>query len=192
VSSAVEVKGNATDPNFARWQLDVLPGGDANAPIFLAVGETPGAFSYVADTTAFPNGEHALRLRVVRTDGNYDEYITKFTIANAAGKAQAFAPGKYLRQGSPDRALQFNKDGTFVPLLLPDNIHLAEATYSVKGNVFTETSNDQGCISNRHYNYAFDGAKLVFTPVEVYDPATDSCDGRASDLNPSVTWVMIK
>jgi hypothetical protein len=62
--------------------LDVLPGGDANRAIFLALGQTPGEFSQKVDTTAFPNGEHALRLRVVRGDGNYDEYITKFVIAN--------------------------------------------------------------------------------------------------------------
>jgi len=82
VSGTVDVKGNASDPNFDKWQLDVLPGGDAAAAIFLGLGETPGGFSYTVDTTAFPNGEHALRLRVVRGDGNYDEYITKFVIAD--------------------------------------------------------------------------------------------------------------
>jgi uncharacterized surface protein with fasciclin (FAS1) repeats len=82
VSGEVELKGYAADPNFAKWQLDVLPGGDADAAIFLGLGETPGEFSYKVDTTAFPNGEHALRLRVVRNDGNYDEYATKFVIAN--------------------------------------------------------------------------------------------------------------
>jgi hypothetical protein len=82
VSGEVELKGYANDPSFAKWQLDVLPGGDPNAAIFLAVGETPGAFSQMVDTTAFPNGEHALRLRVVRSDSNYDEYVTKFVIAN--------------------------------------------------------------------------------------------------------------
>jgi uncharacterized surface protein with fasciclin (FAS1) repeats len=82
VSGEVELKGYAADPSFAKWQLDVLPGGDANAAIFLALGETPGAFSTKVNTTAFPNGEHALRLRVVRGDGNYDEYVTKFVIAN--------------------------------------------------------------------------------------------------------------
>ena len=82
VSGEVELKGYASDPNFAKWQLDVLPGGNADAAIFLALGETPGEFSTKVDTTAFPNGEHALRLRVVRSDGNYDEYVTKFVIAN--------------------------------------------------------------------------------------------------------------
>jgi len=82
VNGTVDVKGYASDPSFARWQLDVLPGGDANAAIFLATGDKPGEFSYTVDTTAFPNGEHALRLRVVRSDSNYDEYVTKFTVAN--------------------------------------------------------------------------------------------------------------
>ena len=89
VSGVVDVKGYASDPAFAKWQLDVLPGGDANAAIFLAVGEKPGEFSYTMDTKAFPNGEHALRLRVVRTDSNYEEYINKFTIANGAAKSAA-------------------------------------------------------------------------------------------------------
>ena len=82
VSGKVDVKGYASDPSFAKWQLDVLPGGDANVAIFLATGDKPGEFSYNIDTTAFPNGEHALRLRVVRADSNYDEYVTKFTVAN--------------------------------------------------------------------------------------------------------------
>lgn len=82
VKGTATVTGNANDPNFAKWQLDVLPGGAADAAIFLALGEEAGKFSYDVDTTQFPNGEHALRLRVVRSDGNYDEYITKFTIAN--------------------------------------------------------------------------------------------------------------
>jgi hypothetical protein len=82
VSGAAEVTGFAQDPNFLRWQLDVLPGGDANKPIFLAAGAQPGAFTYTLDSTKFPNGEHALRLRIVRTDSNYDEYLNKFTIKN--------------------------------------------------------------------------------------------------------------
>jgi predicted lipoprotein with Yx(FWY)xxD motif len=82
VSGTVDVKGNANDPLFNKWQLDLLPEGAADNAIFVAVGETPGEFSYSLDTTAFPNGEHALRLRVVRSDSNYSEYITKVVIAN--------------------------------------------------------------------------------------------------------------
>ena len=82
VSGTVEVKGYASDPSFMKWQLDLLPGGDANAAVFLALGEQAGEFGYTLDTTGLPNGEHALRLRVVRADSNYDEYVTKFVIAN--------------------------------------------------------------------------------------------------------------
>ena len=81
VSGTAEVKGYANNPAFKKWQLDVLPGGEANAAIFVATGEAPGEFTYSLDTTAFPAGEHALRLRVVRADSNYDEYVTKFAIA---------------------------------------------------------------------------------------------------------------
>ena len=89
VNGVVEVAGYASDPAFSKWQLDVLPGGAADGAIFLAVGDKPGEFSHSLDTSALPNGEHALRLRVVRNDSNYSEYINKFTIANSAAPAAA-------------------------------------------------------------------------------------------------------
>ena len=46
VSGTVDVKGHADDPNFSKWQLDLLPGGNANAGIFLAFGNTAGDFTY--------------------------------------------------------------------------------------------------------------------------------------------------
>jgi len=82
VSGTVEVTGYASDPNFMKWQLDLLPGGDASAAAFLDLGEEQGVFTYTLNTIGLPNGEHALRLRVVRNDSNYTEYTTKFTIAN--------------------------------------------------------------------------------------------------------------
>jgi hypothetical protein len=82
VSGTATIKGYASDPSFSKWQLDLLPGGDGNGAIFLALGDKPGELSYTLDTTGLPNGEHAFRLRVVRPDGNYDEYVSKFVIAN--------------------------------------------------------------------------------------------------------------
>ena len=82
VSGVATIKGYASDPSFSKWQLDLLPGGDSNAAIFLALGEKPGELSYSLDTTGLPNGEHAFRLRVVRPDGNYTESVSKFVIAN--------------------------------------------------------------------------------------------------------------
>ena len=61
--------------------MDLLPSGDPNAAIFLAVGTTSGELSCTLDTLPLPNREQLLRLRVVRTDSNYGEYGSKFTIA---------------------------------------------------------------------------------------------------------------
>ena len=94
VSGTVEVKGYASDPGFMKWQLDLLPGGDPNAAIFLALGQQAGEFSYSLNTMGLPNGEHAFRLRVVRADSNYAEYVSKFTIANGAAAPAAPAAAK--------------------------------------------------------------------------------------------------
>jgi hypothetical protein len=81
VRGVVEITGYANNADFMKWQLDLLPGGNANQAAFLAFGEKPGQFTYTLDTTGLPAGQHALRLRVVRNDSNYDEYVTNFTIA---------------------------------------------------------------------------------------------------------------
>jgi len=80
VSGPVEVTGYADIPRFDRWQLDVLPGGDATNAVYVTVGHQAGSFSYVMDTSVFPVGAHVLRLRIVRPDGNYEEFLNNFTI----------------------------------------------------------------------------------------------------------------
>jgi hypothetical protein len=102
--------------------------------------------------------------------------------------APAFPVGKLMRPDSQTRALEFNKDGTFSAL--DGTTHLAEGTFSVQGDVYTETSNNQNCPSPRHYKYTFNGSKLVFRPIE--DPATDTCPGRRLDFNETVTWTVAK
>jgi hypothetical protein len=82
VSGTVEIMGHAGDPNFVRWELALLPGSDVTKPVFLTSGKEHGDFTYSLDTTGLPNGEHSFRLRVVRSDGNYGEYFSKFVIAN--------------------------------------------------------------------------------------------------------------
>jgi hypothetical protein len=99
-----------------------------------------------------------------------------------------FPTGRLQQEGNEIRALQFNKDGTF--RALAGDLRLAAGTYSVKGDVYTEESNDQSCPTSKHYKYTFAGGRLVFRPVE--DPATDPCDGRKGDFNEKVTWVLAK
>lgn len=89
LSGTVEVRGYASNADFMKWQLDLLPNNNPNAAIFLALGETAGEFTHSLDTSKLPAGEHSLRLRVVRNDSNYDEYLTRFTIGGAASGSSA-------------------------------------------------------------------------------------------------------
>lgn len=84
VSGTVEITGYADDANFVKWDLFVLPGGDDSAKIWVASGDEAGEFSVTLDTTNFPDGDHALSLRIVKAPTyNYDEYVLNFTLANA-------------------------------------------------------------------------------------------------------------
>ncbi|MBI5031578.1 MAG: hypothetical protein HZB51_13705 [Chloroflexi bacterium] len=85
LAGSVQIKGVADDLNFAAWQLDLLPSGDEKLAFFVARDTSPkpatGSFKRV-DTYLYPNGPYLLRLRVIRKDGNYDEYSVPLTINN--------------------------------------------------------------------------------------------------------------
>jgi hypothetical protein len=87
VHGQVSVKGIALHPEFRKWQLDLVI--DGGSETFLAFGEQPvpeeGEF-YRWDTTLYPDGNHVLRLRVVRDALNYDEFFAQVTIDNAMAK----------------------------------------------------------------------------------------------------------
>ncbi len=87
VRGVVAVSGVAQGADFAKWQLDLLPAGDADRAVFLAVGESAAPVASPLaqfDSARYADGPHTLRLRVVRRDGNYDEFFTPITIANRA------------------------------------------------------------------------------------------------------------
>lgn len=103
VSGVVTVMGTAVHPNFLRYELAFRPESGSEADwIVFAEGSQPvvnGALA-VWDTTVgreigdpvFPDGRYRLRLRVVRTDYNYDEYyVTNVEVAN--GEAEATPTG---------------------------------------------------------------------------------------------------
>lgn len=93
VGGVVVVRGSAVHPQFLRYELAFLqatrPGSDW---IVFAQGDQPVQDDTLAvwDTTVgqpvspvFPDGLYRLRLRVVRTDYNYDEYYANdILIAN--------------------------------------------------------------------------------------------------------------
>jgi lipoprotein-anchoring transpeptidase ErfK/SrfK len=89
LSGTVAILGKAVHPTFRKWQLDILRADDQQAH-FLALGERPQAEPgelFQLDTRALPNGEYVLRLRVVHSNLNYDEFYTPVTIANAGAPA---------------------------------------------------------------------------------------------------------
>ena len=99
VSGTVTITGYADDANFLRWDLFVFPGGDDSGKLWVASGSSAGEFSVDLDTTKYPDGEHALGLRVVTSPRqNYTEYVTAVTFANAGAPAAAPAPAAPMEE----------------------------------------------------------------------------------------------
>lgn len=94
VAGVVTVVGTAVHPDYLRYELAFRNVSDPTADwIVFADGSQPVQQGTLAlwDTTVgravgapvFPDGQYQLRLRVVRTDFNYDEYfVTDLTVAN--------------------------------------------------------------------------------------------------------------
>ncbi len=80
------VKGVGRSDDFRKQQVDLLPGGAEDKAVYIGrnarARTTPGTLTQF-DTTQFPDGEHVLRYRVVRQDGNYDTYYTRIIIDNS-------------------------------------------------------------------------------------------------------------
>ena len=81
LSGTVDVTAVFPGSPYVRWDLFILPGGNDSGKIWVASGEDAGEATLSLDTTNLPNGDHAFSLRLVKTDGNYDEQIVNFTIA---------------------------------------------------------------------------------------------------------------
>lgn len=82
VRGLVPIEGSATHPQFQKYEIHFGPQpnpGDQWTPI----GGSPFGVPVVQgrlglwDTTIIPDGVYSLRLRVVRLDGNYDEYFVR-------------------------------------------------------------------------------------------------------------------
>jgi len=123
VRGVVPVTGVAQSADFAKWQLDLLPAGDANRAVFLAVGETASALASF-DSTPYADGAYTLRLRVVRGDGNYDETFTPITIANTAS-----APAVRPAAPSPARLVSNRAAALGLPLRTADGQPILYLTF---------------------------------------------------------------
>jgi hypothetical protein len=88
IGGVVIIEGTATDADFLRYELAFLQEANSGAGwIVFAEGDRPVVNGTLAiwDTTVgrganapvFPDGAYQLRLRVVRTDYNYNEYFVR-------------------------------------------------------------------------------------------------------------------
>ncbi|MBI1294690.1 SH3 domain-containing protein [bacterium] len=80
VTESVTILGTATDANFQSYVLHYKPSDAfASAYAYFDDGSQPVVDGVLGvwDTSELAPGSYVLRLRVVRTDGNYDEYFVE-------------------------------------------------------------------------------------------------------------------
>ena len=85
VQGVIEIQGTAVHPEFWKYELAAAPFGTQNW-FNLGVSESQVQSNVLGawDTRTVPDGVYTLRLRVVRQDGNFDEYFTqRVQVANS-------------------------------------------------------------------------------------------------------------
>jgi len=89
VRGEVSIEGTASDPSFAKYELQYNPVA-GNEALWTSIAGSPFTTAVVEgelavwDTTTVPDGTYGLRLRVVRVDGNYEDYVvTGIKVVNA-------------------------------------------------------------------------------------------------------------
>ncbi|MBI1294555.1 polysaccharide deacetylase family protein [bacterium] len=147
IRGLLTAEGVAVHPTFRKWQIDLLINGDQTRDTFIALGEeqvTARALLAEVDTARYPNGVHVLRLRVVHSNMNYDEYITQVIFDNPLNVVATSAPspnvdGKPVyRGGNGDAVLYLTYDdgpsGDTQSILDALARYNARATFFVLGN----------------------------------------------------------
>ncbi len=82
VRGLVPVEGSATHPQFQKYEVHYGPEPNPSGE-WVPITGSPFTVPVVQgrlglwDTTVIPDGLYSLRLRVVRLDGNYDEYFVR-------------------------------------------------------------------------------------------------------------------
>lgn len=90
VRGSVLISGTASHPEFDYYKVEYAPGANPRDDQWVLIGSThaapvvDGLLETWHTLNLVPDGTYSLRLRVVRRDGNYDEYIARqITVANA-------------------------------------------------------------------------------------------------------------
>ncbi len=80
---SVQIKGTAVHPDFWKYELAAAPQGTENwFNIITSESPVQDGVLGVWDTRTVSDGAYSIRLRVVRRDGNYDEYFVRNVSVN--------------------------------------------------------------------------------------------------------------
>lgn len=93
IRGVVEIRGTASHPEFWKYELAAAPFGTQNW-FNLGVSETPVQNGVLGrwDTNTVPDGTYSLRIRIVKRDGNYDEYLVQRVLVGNTAPAETPTP----------------------------------------------------------------------------------------------------
>ena len=116
-------------------------------------------------------------------------YLSLVLVAcsSASSSGSNFPTGKFtLPTSNGYEGIYFNEDGTFSAFYYGEEV--AKGTYSVKGDLYIEESNDSNCgKSPMSFRYTFDGTNLKFELTE--ESQQDTCENRRRSFD-GVTYVL--
>jgi len=108
-----------------------------------------------------------------------------FTACGSQSSAgSSFPTGKFVLPDDQSQGIYFNNDGTWSGFLGSQSV--AEGTYQVKDDLYTEEAGPQACPTSATYKYSFDGTNLKFELS-----GEDACQNRRESLD-GVTYVLSK
>jgi hypothetical protein len=111
--------------------------------------------------------------------------LSLFLAACGSPEEPSFPTGRFIKAGEPNHALVFKEDGTFA--VMEGSSTIVIGTYSIDGDIYTEESNNFGCLTQMSFKYTFDGTNLTFNYVG--NPEDDPCGGRRGDFD-NVTFTL--
>jgi len=99
-----------------------------------------------------------------------------------SSQVSSFPTGKFVLPDDQSQGINFNKDGTWSGFFGQQIV--AEGTYRVKGDLYTEEAGPKACPTSATYKYSFDGTNLTFELV-----GEDGCQNRRESFD-GVTYVL--
>jgi hypothetical protein len=132
----------------------------------------------------FEKGEKMKKQTILLVIGLVLTSLILAACGSPSTKDSNFPTGRFVLPGSPSEGVYFNKDGTWSGFFGQQTV--AEGTYHVEGDLYTEEAGPKACDTSATYRYSFDGTNLKFELV-----GEDGCQNRRESLD-DITYVLTK